>query len=389
MTFPRTLFVNQSSEIGGGELALFDFVRSLPGAHVAVFAPGPFLDLLQSAGIAASVVDAGAVLGVKRDAGIAASLKGGVGLVQLSLRLRRLARDYDVIYANSQKAFMAAAPAALLARKPLIWHLHDILSPEHFSGVLRHVTVTLANRIADRVIANSAATRAMFVEQGGWVPVEVVHNGIDPAPFGDGKDPRARAELARTLGTGDAPIVGVFGRLAAWKGQEVAIRALADLPDHHLVLVGGPLFGEHAYEEHLHRVTAQLNLGSRVHFLGFRRDVAALMRAVDVVVHSSISAEPFGRVIVEGMMAGRPVVATAAGGALEIIEHGRSGLLVPPNDVSALVQSLRQLSNDPSHAAELALQGRERALNVFALPASITRLRNAIEAVVGERNKGT
>ena len=101
MTFPRTLFVNQSSEIGGGELALFDFVRSLPGAHVAVFAPGPFLDLLQSAGVAASVVDAGAVLGVKRDAGITASLKGGMGLAQLSLRLRRLARDYDVIYALS------------------------------------------------------------------------------------------------------------------------------------------------------------------------------------------------------------------------------------------------------------------------------------------------
>lgn len=377
-TLPRILFVNQSSEIGGGELALLDFVGQLPGAHVAVFAPGPFLDQLHAAGVSASVIEAGAVLGVRRDDGIAAAARSSFALGRLCFQLARLARTYDVVYANSQKAFIASAPAAWLARRPLVWHLHDILSADHFSPALRRIVIGLANRFARHVIANSQASADAFVQGGGQRPVLISHNGIDPQPFGDGRDPTARARLASAIGSGNAPIIGVFGRLAGWKGQETALRALRMLPDHHLVLVGGALFGEQIYEEELRKHVADWGLTGRVHFLGFRQDVPRLMRAVDVVAHTSISPEPFGRVIVEGMLAGVPVIATNAGGATEILQDGRTGLLTPPGDAEALADRIARLHREPDWANRLANAGRAHALDRFGLQTAIERQRDLL-----------
>ncbi len=364
---PRVLFVNQSSEIGGGELALLDFVSQLPHAHVALFAPGPFLDRLHAAGVSASIIDAGAVLNVRRDDGMIAAARSSLALAQLCFRLARLAKRYDVVYANSQKAFIAAAPAAWIARRPLVWHLHDILSADHFSSGMKRIGITLANRFARHVITNSHASAEAFTREGGKTPILVSHNGIDPRPFGNGRDAEGHARLAAMIGSGDAPVIGTFSRLAVWKGQETVLRALRGLADHHLVLVGGALFGEQGYEGHLRRLVVEWGLAGRVHFLGFREDVPDLMRSVDVVVHSSISPEPFGRVIVEGMLAGVPVVATAAGGALEIIEDGRTGLLFTPGDVTALADHLNWLHQNPETARTIADTGRQHALCNFGL----------------------
>ena len=125
----------------------------------------------------------------------------------------------------------------------------------------------------------------------------------------------------------------MFGRLAAWKGQHVFIRALAGVPDLHAVIVGGALFGEEAYEADLKRLCAELGVADRVHFLGFRRDIPRLMRMMDLIVHASTAPEPFGRVLVEAMLARTPLIASRAGGALEIVQDRVSGRLVAPDDV--------------------------------------------------------
>lgn len=136
----------------------------------------------------------------------------------------------------------------------------------------------------------------------------------------------------------------------------------------HVLLVGDALFGEEArYAEALRRQVRRLGLAGRVHFLGFRDDVPQLMRAVDVVAHTSTAPEPFGRVIVEGMLAGRPVVATKAGGALEIVEDGATGLLVPPDAPHVLGEALQQLLTCPDLAARLARDGRAAARRRFSM----------------------
>jgi glycosyltransferase involved in cell wall biosynthesis len=193
----------------------------------------------------------------------------------------------------------------------------------------------------------------------------VVHNGIDPSPF-ESVSPTEIDALKEELNLARVPIVGTFSRLACWKGQHVLLEALTHLPGVHAVLVGEALFGEVSYAEALHERAKTLGIVDRVHLLGFRQDVPQLMQLSDVVVHTSIAPEPFGRVIVEGMLACRPVVATRAGGVMEIIEDGVSGVLVPPGDAKALARVLADLLADPSKSNALATAGYTVALDRFS-----------------------
>jgi glycosyltransferase involved in cell wall biosynthesis len=379
-TPPRVAFVNHSAEPGGGELALFDLVRATPDARVILFSDGPFAGMLRDIGIEPQWIRAGAVLDIRRTDSLPAIAARMPALAGLTLRLAKSLRHSDVVYANSQKAFIAAALAAPLARRPLIWHLHDILTEAHFSGTVRRAAIALGNRFAEGVIANSTATATAYRDAGGTRPVEVIHNGIDPRPFAALDRDRCRNALATAIGSGAAPILGVFGRIAPWKGQHVAIDALAHVPDVHLVLVGGALFGEDDHDAALRRQVADAGLQSRVHFLGFRSDIPALMSGVDIALHCSTAPEPFGRVIVEAMMAEVPVIATAAGGALEIVEDGRTGLLVAPGDSVSLAAAVRTLLDDTARAAQLASAGRAAALSRFSLDASVSRIHAAIAA---------
>lgn len=376
------LLLDHSGELGGGELSLFDYVSTTRlSVQVAVFESGPFVDRLRDAAVAVEVISAGAVLDVRRNNGIAKVLGIVPSLTRSIVALARRMRGAQLVYANSQKALVVAALANGIARRPLIWHLHDIMTAAHFSGTMRRVAISLSNRFATHLIANSHATEVSYRQAGGKLPVTVVHNGIDAAPFADVDRAAVRAALVRDTGIpGEAPIVALFGRLSSWKGQDVAIAAIAAVPGAHLVLVGSAMFGDGAFEAALRRDVTARGIGDRVHFLGFRNDVAALMSGVDVIVHASTAPEPFGRVIAEAMMAGTPVIASAAGGATEIVEDG-TGLLVPPGDVDALASAIRHLIADPAAAAAMAARARAMAMARFALSVATVQTDAVVMAV--------
>jgi glycosyltransferase involved in cell wall biosynthesis len=386
---PRVLFLDQSGALGGAELYLWDVARHYPSSgRVVLFEEGPFQRKLAADGIDVQVLEAPPGLrGIRKQGGLrqAVAALGGVG--RLVLRTARMARNFDVLFANSQKALIVAALAGLMARRPVIWNLHDILTADHFSAFNRRVAIFCANHLTRRVIVNSRATQRAFAESGGDVrKTAVVYNGIDAAPFeeaaGEGRP------LRRDLGLDGAPVVGVFSRLAEWKGQHVLLEALADVPGLHALLVGEALFeGDERYAERLHRLAERRGIADRVHFLGFRDDVPQLMRAVDVVAHTSVAPEPFGRVIVEGMLAEKPVVAARAGGAVEIVDHGNTGLLVEPDDPEALAGTLRRLMQAPeARRRALAAAGRREAAGRFSVSAMIEGVEAQIGAVAsGER----
>lgn len=362
----KTLVLDQTGELGGGELSLLDLLPGWPGSvHVALFAEGPFRAAIEARDISCEVWSGGALHGVRRDRGALAALHALPALLGLLRRVRNVARQYDVLYANSQKAWVVAALGAPRGT-PLVWHLRDLLTAAHFNSGLRRLAVSLANHRAAFVIANSHATAHAFVAAGGnSQKVRVVHNGIDPSAFDNVTD-TAATQARAALGLAEVPLVGLFGRLANWKGQHVLLEALASLPGVHALIVGGALFGEDAYAARLQQRANQPDLAGRVHFLGFRAEVPELMKAVDVVCHASVDAEPFGRVIVEGMMAGKPVVASAAGGVLELIDDGVTGLLVPPGDADALAGTLRRLLDDPAMAVCLGSAGGTMARQRFS-----------------------
>jgi glycosyltransferase involved in cell wall biosynthesis len=256
--------------------------------------------------------------------------------------------------------------------------LRDVLDPAHFGWLLCRIVVWLANRKADKVIANSTATGRAFVAVGGDERlVAVAYPGIDPLPF-DAVTPAQVAAARTELAAGTDKLLGIFGRLCAWKGQMVFVEAIAQLPDVVGVIVGGPLFGEEAFEAALLRRIAALGIEGRVRMLGFRRDVPSLMSAMDVIVHASTTPEPFGRVVVEGMLSGRPVVASAAGGVLEILHDGQTGYLVPPGDPLALVHGMRRALADSGPDNTLSAAAQRNARENFTIDAMLRRIEDAI-----------
>jgi glycosyltransferase involved in cell wall biosynthesis len=384
---PRVLFLDHTGAIGGAELILLDVVKWHGAAgSVVLFADGPFRERLEEVDAEVRVLPApDAVSRVSRKGSIARNLRSGPGVLRLARQVARLADGYDLLYANSQKAFVAGTLAGRIAGKPVVWHQHDLLTPDHFSSGHRRLAVALANHLVERVIVNSRATAEAFVASGGRAEkVRLIYNGIDPAPFESVTQTEVDA-LRRELGLHGVPVVGVFSRLAPWKGQHVLLEALSRLQGVHALLVGDAVFGEHAYAEALREQSKTLGIEDRVHFAGFRRDIPQLMGLSEVVVHTAVDPEPFGRVIVEGMLAGKPVVATRAGGAVEIVEDGTSGVLVPPRDATALAGALRDLLADPARADALAEAGRKAALEFFSLQAMLEGIARQLQEVAPRR----
>lgn len=378
----RVLFVDHVGALGGAELALMDVARSYRDTSTfLLFADGPFRERLTSQGIRVEVIEGGKALHAVRRETKWPGLTAAAEVMSLAWRTARLARRHDFLHANSQKAFVIACLAGLLARRPVVWDLNDLLLPAHFSRNNIKLDVWLANYFAASVIANSQASARALIAQGGrGDKVRVVYNGIDGSPFLNvtGDD---IAQARRELGLEGEQVIGVFGRLSEWKGQHIAIEALSHLPGVHLLLVGDALFGEQAYADRLRRQVDELGLSERVHFLGFRTDIPRLMRAVDVILHTSTAPEPFGRVIVEGMLAGRPVVATGAGGVEEIIDHGRTGILTQPGNTVELAEAIRGLFADPERAARIAGTGQDDASRRFTVEANIAAMSEHMEAV--------
>lgn len=337
MSSPRVLFVCHTGSISGAELVLLDLVRPWAGQSALLFEDGPLHQSLSACGLNVTISRWGDGLNdVRRDSSFAKVIPVIGAMYGITADVARFARKHDVVYANSQKAFVLSAIAAKLARRPLIWHLHDIISSAHFGKMQRRVQVLLANHCAITVVVPSRAAADAFIAEGGREDlVAIVPNGLDIAP-----ETQTPADIRRELRLPQGLLVGVFSRLAEWKGQHIVLQALATVPGVSCIIAGSALFGEEAYEQRLLEMVRDLGIADRVHFLGQRSDVPRLMRAVDAVIHPSIDPEPFGRTLVEAMLADVPVIATDAGAASDILEGGKAGTLVPPGNADALALAI-------------------------------------------------
>jgi glycosyltransferase involved in cell wall biosynthesis len=352
--------------------------------EVVLFDDGPFHTALAKAGASVNVLDAGALRHVRKQGGKLPKGQALKGLMSLVRATAKRARDAEVIYANTQRAMVIGALAGKLARRPVVWHLRDIVSPEHFGRKQLAIIKWCARFGLTHVIANSAASARAFTELTHFDKkrVDVVFNGISAAPF-DALSTVPQATLRRRLGLPqDGFLVGSFSRLARWKGQHVLLEAMVLNPQMHAVLVGAPLFGEDAYEIELHAFVAAHDLADRVHFLGFQHDIPACMCAVDAVVHTSITPEPFGRVIVEGMLARRPVVAARAGGVLEIIDDYENGVLCTPGDAHGLADTLAELRSNDELREKLVRNGYQAALSRFGTATYVDGVARILKRVV-------
>src|SRR5205814_1310201 len=203
------------------------------------------------------------------------------------------------------------------------------------------------------IVANSRATLEALPQpgQGQVVYNPVVYDGVE----------RVGTPMIRTT---DEVTVGIVGRLAPWKGQHVFLDGFAEAFRGTNVrgrVIGSALFGEDEYAASLPERAARLGIANQIDFRGFRADVWKELGGLDVLVHCSVTPEPFGQVVLEGMAAGLPVVAAAAGGPTEIVTNGVDGILTSPGDAGGLARVLRRLHDDPDLRGRLTDAGRRRS----------------------------
>jgi glycosyltransferase involved in cell wall biosynthesis len=183
-------------------------------------------------------------------------------------------------------------------------------------------------------------------------------------------------------------LISNVGRLDWWKGHDYFIKAISIViksEPHIKALIVGPIvktpIGEDYYNR-LQKLVADMELSRHIIFTGFRSDIPHIMSASDIVVHSASQPEPFGRVVVEGMLAGRPVIATAGGGVLDIIEDKVTGLLVPMKDASAMAKAIEYLLKSPEDAQRIGLQAQLSAKNRFNVTKHVNKVQNLYEGII-------
>ncbi len=312
-----------------------------------------------------------------------------VALGKLVRAFRRLRPD--LVHTHTAKAGALGRVAARLAGVPAVVHtFHGHVLEGYFSpGVTRlflQIERALA-RVTDRIITLSPRLRQAILGMGIGRPdqVQVIPLGLDLDPFLRVSSGPAdlRTTLAIPLG---APLLGIVGRLVPIKDHPTLFQALtlleAGSSAPHLVVVGD---GER--REPLRRLAHQLGLASRIHFLGWRTDLQAILGELDMVICCSRN-EGTPVALIEAMAAGIPVVSTDVGGVGDLVVQGETGWLVPPDDPPALAQAVQRLLEDPALRRRLAAAARPHALSRHDVKGLIHRMEALYASVMaGKRSQ--
>ena len=286
---------------------------------------------------------------------------------------------YHVVHTHISKAGILGRWAAARARTPLIVHTYHGRVEEVHDSTLRGRVLLGCERAAarrtDSIVAVSTSTAELCLEKGIGTADQysVIHNGIDPARFtGD----IGRLDLPAQL-QGKA-IIGAIASLTSEKGIDVLLAAIPSLlrehPELHLVILGD---GE--LRQPLHDLAGRLGLTDRVWFMGNVADVRPWVKVFQVMVIPS-RREGLPTVLLEAMALGCPVVASAVGGIPELLLHGTTGLLVPPDDVEALTESTAALLTDGNRRSAFAVAALGRIRDDFTLDQSIAKLEQLYES---------
>jgi len=386
----KILYLSTSAQLGGAELCLLDMMAGVrecrPQWPIVLLAPaaGPLLERAKQLGMEARTLEYPAPLARLGDSGAARNGTSRMRLMsslavaapaiaRYRARLRRAIRQFspELIHANGLKANLLAAWAAEPGA-PVVWHLHDYLGVRAIAA--RMARSTARRHPAAVAIANShsIAAEAAQIFAPADLPVRVLHNAIDLQEFSPSGPQLDLDALAGLPAAPPATVrVGLICTMAWWKGQHDFIRALGQLPAELPLrgyVIGGPIYETGSRQcslEELRAFAAQHGASRRIGFTGFVAQPAAAMRALDIVVHASSEPEPFGRVIVEAMACGKPVITAALGGAAELISDGHDALTFTAGEAASLASRIAQLAADADLRQRLAQNGLARARAAF------------------------
>lgn len=318
------------------------------------------------------------------------AVRGSVTTFRYLQDLRRMISTFapDVVHSNGIKMHLLAA-LARPAGASLVWHFHDYPGAR---PVTRRLVQTLKRRPTVIVAVSNSVATDIRQTAGTGVTVETVWNSVDLdrfAPDGPHLDLDALAGLPPAReGTLRVGLVATFAR---WKGHQLfldMVRALGSDRPVRAYIVGGPVYETHASQwsmEELRASVADRGLSDRVGLTGFVRDTSSALRALDVVVHASTLAEPFGLAIAEAMAAARPVVISDAGGVAELVVHDQTGLTYRCGSVEQLTERVRRLLDDDGLRSRLGRSAHDAAVKQFDPGRVTAQMLDLYDRCVGHR----
>jgi len=293
-------------------------------------------------------------------------------------RLASAARRADLIHGHGLRGAALAAAAGVKSRTPVVITVHNrigspsLLTKLGLRGAFRHSRAIIA--------VSQAVAEDIGLIAPGIRTVEVIPNGVElPEPVSDAH----RAEARRRMGlAGTDLVVLAVGRLEHEKGFDVLLRAASELADRGSIRI--LIAGDGSRREELESLAGKLGLGSTVRFLGYRTDLSECYAAADVVAAPSRS-EGQGLAALEAMAYGLPVIASRTGGLPEVVEDGVTGILVTPEDIHALAETLAALLCDPESRVRLGDAGRRKVERQFRLETMLERTADLYRSTVCER----
>lgn len=370
----RILYLHAGAEMYGADKVLLELIKGLDKerfqAHVILPSDGVLVEALKEVGARVTVLDY-PILRRK--------YFNPKGVLEYATSYNRYCKQIaayakkegiDLVHNNTT----AVLEGLYLKRKlglPLIWHVHEIIvRPKMISDLINY----LMGRYADKIITVSKAV-AHHVKQSPFVKkdqVEVIYNGVDNAVY----HPLDQKQVRNQFGISpDALVIGMVGRVNAWKGQGDFLEAVVPLLKKHpkalAFLVGSAFEGEEWRVKELKERINNLSVASQIKRMDYYKQTTDLYNLFDVFVLPSTSPDPLPTVVLEAMACGKPVVAYRHGGVCEMVADGKNGLLARVNDPSDLSKKIENLLTDPTLQKEMGQASLKRQEHLFSLKSYI------------------
>ena len=365
------LYLNHAAYIGGAEIALLDLMTHMDRnkySPVVLVPNGTLADALRRLHV--RCVPIPVLPGLNRY-----TLPEFLGkLPQLISLIRR--EQPALIHANTNFASLYSGAISKIIKIPSIGLIQDI---EPLGRMGR-----LLVRQNTKTIAISEAVRKYLIEE--HVPEENItriHHGVDLKKY----QPRTGNDAQDSSSISDV-IIGIVGQMGERKGHLYLLEAMKSLigvyPHIKLWIVGKePSQSAEHYTESLHDYVRTHQLEPYVKFFGFRSDIPDILKKLDILILSSLQ-EPFGKIVIEAMATGKPVIASKVGGVPEIVMEGKTGFLVPPGDSDSLYHALKQLVSEPKTRQQMGIEGRDRVERLFSIEKTVRSTERLYEQVFDE-----